>query len=74
MREKLRKKGIESQVGYYALNKLKCYKNIKKITFSKNLEESEQAAKNSLCLPLYYELTSKHQDYVVSQVNKLLSK
>ena len=32
-------------------------KNIKNISFSKNLEESEQAAKNSLCLPLYYDLS-----------------
>ena len=70
---KMKEKGIEVQIGYYALSKLHCYKN-ENVKFTKNLEQSELAAKDSLCLPLYFTLKKKEQEYVIKNLKNLLNK
>ena len=60
----MKEKGIEVQIGYYAMSKLNCYKN-ENVKFSKNLEQSELAAKDSLCLPLYFTLKKKNRNMLL---------
>ena len=67
---KLKKKGIETQIGYYALSEQNAFKN-QNVFLSDNLKNSKFLAKSTLALPLFYELSFKQQDYVINNILKL---
>ena len=68
---KLREKGIETQIGYYALSEQNAFKNCKNISYSSNLENSIFLSKHSLALPLYYKMSKSEQDIVVKAINQM---
>ena len=67
---KLKKKGIETQIGYYALSEQNAFKN-RNVFLSDSLKNSKFLAKSTLALPLFYELSFKQQDYVINNILKL---
>lgn len=71
LRQDLLKKGIETQIGTYALHLEPSYANVKR---NGNLENSEKLFKNLLTLPLHHELTYEDQEYIVKSISKLLKK
>ncbi|MBF91362.1 MAG: aminotransferase DegT [Rickettsiales bacterium] len=69
----LRSKGIEAQIGYYALNQHNAFKKNKNVKVCRNLNNSVFLAQHTLALPLYYQMTSNEQSYVLEIFNKFLS-
>lgn len=69
LRQDLMKRGIETQIGTYALHLEPSYTNVKK---SGDLKNSELLYKNLLTLPLHHELSREDQEYVVSSIKGLL--
>ena len=69
LRQDLTSKGIETQIGTYALHLEPSYSNIKR---SGNLHNSELLFKNLLTLPLHHELTQEDQEYVVTSIKSLM--
>ena len=69
----LRSKGIETQIGYYALNQHNAFKKNKNVKVCRNLNNSIFLAQHTLALPLYYQMTSNEQSYVLEILNKFLS-
>lgn len=69
--EHLRNKGIDARVYYPApLHLQKCFKYLgyKKDDFPK----SEKAAKETLAIPVYPDLTKKQMDYIISSIKEFL--
>ena len=61
----MREKGIQTQIGTYAIHQtpyLKDYRRVGDLTNSINLSN------NLLSLPLHYQLTSKDQERVVNEL------
>ncbi len=65
--QKLAEKGIETQVGAYALHLLPQYANVKRLG---KLENSEKLHHNLLALPMAYNLTEEDQKFVVDELSK----
>lgn len=65
--QKLKLKGIETQIGTYALHLLPQFKNLKR--FSK-LQTSELLSKRLLALPMAYDLTDEDQKRVVDELTQ----
>ena len=63
----MKKKGIETRNGFYCPQRLKMYKNIKKLNNSLHLSN------RVICLPLFYELTKKEINKIVNIFNKILN-
>lgn len=66
----LRKKGIETQIGTFAIHLQPAYRKYVK----GKLPNSEYAFKNTLILPLYHTMSYKEVEYVVNNIRKLLGK
>jgi dTDP-4-amino-4,6-dideoxygalactose transaminase len=75
IRDRLKKdladRGIETQIGTYALHLEPSYSNVRK---SGNLMNSELLFNHLLTLPLHHELTDQDQEYVVDSIKVLLKK
>ena len=68
---KLRKEGIEAQIGTYCLHAQPCYEGI--IEFSReNLLNAERAYETSLALPIYYGMTREDVDQVTYSLKKVI--
>ena len=70
--KKLKIKGIETQIGYYALSEHNAFKNNKNVIFDEDLKNSIYLSKHSLALPLYYKMSISEQDYVLEQLLKII--
>ncbi len=64
--QKLLKKNIETRNGFYSADRLKIFKNNKKLVNSNNL------SRKLICLPFYYEMTKKEVFKVCNNLNKLI--
>jgi perosamine synthetase len=71
MRE-LRQKGIEVQIGTYALHKHKAFQDHSVCRIAGPLDGSVYAFEHCLALPLFYDITEAEQEEVVSELRKLL--
>lgn len=73
MRDRLRQdlavKGIETQIGTYALHLEPSYADVKRCG---TLHNSELLFKNLLTLPLHHELSQEDQEYVVTSIKSLI--
>lgn len=69
--EELGKRGIEFQIGTYALHMQPSFKGVKKIG---KLKRSEKLYKNLLAFPMCHSMTRTDQEYVVSEVKNILIK
>lgn len=67
----LQKKNIETQIGTYALHLQPAYNGVKKIG---KLERAQKLYRNLLALPMCHSMTRKDQEYIVSEVEKSLSR
>ena len=67
---KLATKGIETQVGAYALHLLPQFKDAKRVGFLRN---SEKLHRNLLALPMSYSMTDEDQKRVVSELKTLVN-
>jgi dTDP-4-amino-4,6-dideoxygalactose transaminase len=67
----LRKKGIETQIGTFAVHLLAPYR---KYTKSESFPNAEYAFRNSLILPLHHKMRKKDVEYVVDSLNKVLKR
>jgi perosamine synthetase len=67
---KLIAKGIETQIGTYALHLLPRFNRLKRWT---NLANSTALAKSLLALPMSYDLTFDEQQTVVSELKNAIS-
>jgi dTDP-4-amino-4,6-dideoxygalactose transaminase len=70
LRQDLATKGIETQIGTYALHLEPSYSDVKRIG---NLHNSELLFKNLLTLPLHHELSQEDQEYVVNSIKSLMN-
>lgn len=68
--EKLAKKGIETQIGTYALHMLPEYKNVRRIG---DLHNSELLYHHLLALPMAYDLTDADQHRVVDELKNAVA-
>jgi dTDP-4-amino-4,6-dideoxygalactose transaminase len=67
LREFLKERGVATEIYYpVPLHLQPCYRDLK--YKSGDLPESERAAKETLALPIYPELTREQQQYVVDQI------
>jgi perosamine synthetase len=73
MRE-LRARGIEVQIGSYALHLHPAFRPSALCRHAGDLENSRYVFEHALALPLYHELTKEEQNEVVSQLLSTLSK
>ena len=71
LRQDLLKKGIETQIGTYALHLEPSYANVKR---KGDLKNSEKLYKNLLTLPLHHELTYEDQEYVCKTIKDLMKR
>lgn len=71
LRKDLSEKGIETQIGTYALHLEPSYANGKRCG---DLENSEKLFKNLLTLPLHHELSLDDQEYVVKSIAESMEK
>ena len=67
--KKMREKGIEVQIGTFALHMHPAFKNMKKIG---NLNNSKYLFEHCLTLPLYHDMTEEEQDLVVEELKNLI--
>ena len=68
--KKMRKYGIETQIGYYALSEQNAFKYNANVRVSKTIKNSLFLAKHTLALPLFYEMNFSQQDFVIKSLNK----
>jgi dTDP-4-amino-4,6-dideoxygalactose transaminase len=66
----LRNKGIEVQIGTYALHLQPAFKDLKRIG---SLENSDKLYHNLLALPMSSSMSFEDQEYVVSEVERVLN-
>ena len=69
LRQDLLKKGIETQIGTYALHLEPSYADVKR---SGDLKNSEKLYKNLLTLPLHHELTYEDQEYITKSISEFI--
>ena len=67
----LKKKGIQAQIGTYALHPQPVYKDITNCN-ENDFPSSKSAFEQSLALPMFHELTFEEIDYVVSALKEIL--
>ncbi|NMC59366.1 MAG: DegT/DnrJ/EryC1/StrS aminotransferase family protein, partial [Candidatus Methanofastidiosa archaeon] len=66
---KLKDKGIQTQIGTYALHMEKAFCNAKKIG---KLENSIALYNNLITLPLYFSMNTDNQDTILDELSNLL--
>ena len=69
LRQDLLKKGIETQIGTYALHLEPSYADVRR---NGDLKNSEKLYENLLTLPLHHELTYDEQEYIVKSISELI--
>ncbi|MDG6251130.1 DegT/DnrJ/EryC1/StrS family aminotransferase, partial [Methanocalculus sp.] len=69
LKQDLGEKGIETQIGTYALHQEPSYADVRR---SGDLQNSVSVFKNLLTLPLHHELTDEDQGFVVKSISSLL--
>jgi dTDP-4-amino-4,6-dideoxygalactose transaminase len=70
--EKLKEKGIETQIGTYALHMHKAYNDNPNCRIEGDMSGSLYAFEHCLTLPLYHDMTFEEQDYVVEHLLDIL--
>jgi perosamine synthetase len=68
---KLRKEGVEAQIGTYCLHTQPCYEGIID-RLGENLLNAERAYETSLALPIYYGMTEEDVSQVISSLKKVI--
>lgn len=68
----MREKGIEAQIGTYALHRHPAFAEGLRILHHGPFDGSRYAFDHCLALPLYHEMTAAEQDLVVDQLSKAL--
>ena len=71
MIEDLKAKGIETQIGTYALHLHSAFTQARRVD---ELERSSKLYESLLALPMYHSMTMDDQEYVATEVKKLLEK
>lgn len=69
LRQDLLKKGIETQIGTYALHLEPSYADVKR---NGDLNNSEKLYKNLLTLPLHHELSYEDQEYIFKSISEFI--
>ena len=64
----MRNKGIEVQIGTYALHQHPAYHNTENCKIHGAMTGSKYAFEHALVLPLYHELTEDDQEYIIQQL------
>ena len=70
--QEMRAKGIEVQIGTYALHQHKAFENGKMIEVKGKMENSLWCYKHALALPLYNDLTFEQQEMIVNELKACL--
>lgn len=66
--QEMRKKGIEVQIGTYAMHMQDAFRKHELFNLQQDYPGSDYAFKHALALPLYYEMTGQEQKLVVSEL------
>jgi len=66
--EKLKEKNIETQIGSYSLHKLKAFYDNPNCRVRGDMAASKYAFDHCLTLPLYHDMTTDEQNYVINQL------
>lgn len=69
--KELERKGVETQIGTYALHLEPCFTNVERVG---DLKNSEKLFNNLLTLPLHHELSFEDQKYVCDSISDFLNK
>ncbi|MCK9448803.1 MAG: DegT/DnrJ/EryC1/StrS aminotransferase family protein [Bacteroidales bacterium] len=67
---RMRKEGIEVQIGTYALHMHKAFNNNPLVKIIGNMENSQWCYDHALTLPLFYDLTNEQQELIVQEIIK----
>ena len=67
--KKMLQRGIETQIGTYALHQQPCYKRILRNS-PKHLNNSLEAFQNTLTLPMYHNMTFQEIEFVVNSLKE----
>jgi perosamine synthetase len=70
--EKLRGKGIETQIGTYSLHMHRAFHENPNCQIVGDMPGSRYAFEHCLCLPLYHEMNEETQEYVVQELAKVI--
>jgi len=70
--QKLRNQGIEAQIGTYSLHMHKAFKQNPNCKIMGDMAGSRYAYDHCMALPLYHDLTTDDQEYVVERLSKCL--
>lgn len=68
--QRLRKQGIEAQIGTYALHRQRAFRPGPDVILHGDLPGSRYAFEHCLCLPLYHQMTTEEQEIVVDELGK----
>lgn len=68
----LQPKGIEVQIGTYALHMHKAYQDTKHFRLQGKMQDSKIVYQKCLTLPLFNDLTKKEQEYIAENIKKLI--
>ena len=69
---KLRKRGIETQIGTYSLHMHRAFNENPNCQIVGDMRGSRYAFEHCLCLPLYHEMNEETQTYVVRELEKVI--
>ena len=72
--KEMRDKGIEVQIGTYALHTHKAFKRHPLVRIAGTMNNSKWCFDHALALPLYYGLTSNQQEQIIAELLALLTK
>lgn len=72
IRQKLRDRGIEVQIGSYALHRQKAFRDNPNCEFFGSMSGSAYAFEHSLVLPLYHDITPHEQDHVIEALKQAI--
>lgn len=70
---KMRATGVEVQIGTYALHMHKAFNQNNNCHIIGDMQKSRYAFAHCLTLPLYHDMTEEEQEYVVTQLIKVIS-
>ena len=68
----MRAKGIEVQIGTYALHMHKAFQASDKVHLAGTFENSAWSYQHALALPLFHDLTLASQELIVEELTRLL--
>ena len=69
----MREQGIEVQIGTYALHMHKAYNKNDNCTISGKMAGSKFSFEHCLALPLYHDLSTDEQEYIVEKLTEIIS-